>query len=92
MIEDMDIMKSRDSNLPMHQYSSSGIQSFLNESIGRRKMLDDVLIGQVVYLDDKTLEMILILMGDVLGKRTAIDRDQVGDVSLVESIFSLEGT
>lgn len=53
-------------------------------------MLDDVLIGEVVYLDDKTLKM--GLTGHVLRQRTPKDRDDVGDASLLESIFSLEGT
>lgn len=74
----------------MNQHPSSDIQSFLNESIGGWEMLDDVLIGEVVYLDDKTLEMILIW--HVVRKRKPKDGDDVGDVSLLESIFSLEGT
>lgn len=70
----------------MHQNSPSLIESLLNESIAGCKMLNDVLIHQVVDLDEEVLE----LCGQSLRKWRPKDGDNVCDVSLFQSIFSLE--
>lgn len=71
----------------MHQNSPSPIQSFLNESIGNGKLLDDVLFGQIVDLDEQMRE----LCRQGLLRWRSEDGDDVGDVSLLESISRTEG-
>ncbi|KAF6224021.1 hypothetical protein HO133_010595 [Letharia lupina] len=45
------------SDLPMNQYTSSGVEALLDEGIAGGEMLNDVLVFHVVDLDDMVVEI-----------------------------------
>lgn len=45
------------SDLPMNQYTSSGVKALLDEGIAGGEMLNDVLVFHVVDLDDVVVEI-----------------------------------
>ncbi len=72
------------SGLPMNQYTFSAMQPLLDEGVAGGKMLNDVLVFDVIDLDDVMLEM---------GKEMVIERQSqdgyyMSDVGLGQGIFA----
>ena len=70
----------------MNQHTSSSIKSILDKRIGGGKVLQQILVVDVIYLDDKVL---------MLGEECFIQRepqhgDDMGDVGLFESLLAAE--
>ena len=75
------------SGLPMNQYACSAMQPLLDEGVAGGKMLNDVLVFDVIDLDDVMLEM---------GKEMVIERQSqdgyyMSDVGLGQGIFAPQG-
>lgn len=70
----------------MDQHASSPIKTVLNEGVGGGKMLQQILVVDVIYLDDK----VLIFGKESFIQRETQHREDMGDVCLFESLLAAE--
>ncbi|KAL9138424.1 MAG: hypothetical protein Q9175_000355 [Cornicularia normoerica] len=71
----------------MNQYTSSPFKPLLDEGIAVGKMLNYVLVFDVIDLDDVMLE----LDKEIMIKRQPQHRYYMGDVGLVQGLFAPQG-
>ena len=71
----------------MHEHSASAVKAFLDEAIGGNEVLEQVLILDIIHVDDKMLEG----PEKILVERQPQDREDVGDVSVVQLLRSSQG-
>lgn len=76
-----------DLNLPMHKHPATAIEAFLDETIGFGKVLEQVLVFDIVDVDYVVLER----LEEVLVGGHAQDGQHVRDVSLLESVTPAQG-
>lgn len=70
----------------MDQHASSAIKTVLNEGVGGGKMLQQILVVDVIYLDDQ----VLIFGKESFIQRETQHREDMGDVCLLESLLAAE--
>lgn len=73
--------------LPVDQHTPAAIEPILDKRIGCSKMLEQIFIVDVVYLDD----MVLVRGKDFLVKRQAQHGEHMGDVGRFQSLLPAEG-
>lgn len=71
----------------MHEDATAAVKAGLNETVGLREVLQQVLVVDVVDLDD----MVLVGAEQRLVERQAQHRQHVGDVCLGERVAAAQG-
>ena len=71
----------------MHEHPASAIKAFLDEAIGGNEILEQVLVLDIIHVDDKVLEG----PEKILVQRQPQDREDVGDISVVQLLPSSQG-
>ena len=66
----------QDLNLPVYKHAATAIQTFLDETVGGREVLEQVLVFNVINLDYMMAER----AEQVLVERHAQDGEHMGDV------------
>ena len=74
-------------DLPMHEDSTASIKPLLNEFVARCKMLNDVLVLDVIQLD----HVMLVILEQILVQRQTQDGEYVRDVGSAERLFPAKG-
>lgn len=74
------------SNLPMHKYSTSTLESLPDELVRCWKMLEQVLILDIIHLNDHVFET----LEQLLFKRQPQHRQYVGYARLLQLIFAAQ--
>lgn len=74
-------------HVPMHKHGATSIEGLLDEAVGGRKVLEQVLVVDVVDLDDHVLEG----AEEGVVERHAQDGQDVGDVGLLQGISAAQG-
>lgn len=77
----------RDLNLPVYKHAATAIQTLLDELVGGREVLEQVLVFDVIHLDYMMAER----AEQVPVKRHAQDGQHVGDVGVPESVTPAQG-
>ena len=77
----------KQSDLPMNQDPSSTVQPLPDEGIAGGKMLDGIVVLDVIELDDVVLE----IEEEMVLKRQVQHGDYVGDIGLVQGLFAAQG-